>query len=440
VLAQIEEHQYAFARYVHISGRGDQASGLEQLRAGRVDVVVVLPDDPLAEVRAGRRAQVVVLHDRIDPLERTAIIFAARLAVDQMNAAVVAGVIDAGQDRAVPWQGVLERARRAVGSLDSALGSADPASVASARRELRSAMGDVDRALRATASLTDGLRSEAGSADRASLLGQLDEAAAAADRVEGALGDGNDEATRDQVRQLGSSLDRLDGTFVQYVGTDPAVLAQPFDTDVNSVAPVKRNLTDFYAPAAIILIVQQFGVAFGALSFVREAQLGIVELFRAGPLGATEALVGKYLAYLAVGGAVAAALTAGVTNLLGVPMAGGLPAFAAIIGLTLVASIGLGLVISLMSATDTQAVQYTLIALLASLFFSAFFLTLDQLAYPAKLVSWLLPATYGISLLRDNMLRGVGVDRGELAGLAAYGAVAFVAAWLGGRRRLAVER
>jgi ABC-2 type transport system permease protein len=111
-----------------------------------------------------------------------------------------------------------------------------------------------------------------------------------------------------------------------------------------------------------------------------------------------------------------------------------------IIGLTLVASIGLGLVISLLSASDTQAVQYTLIVLLASLFFSGFFLTLDQLAYPAKLVSWLLPATYGIDLLRDQMLRGIEPERMDLAAVAAYGAVAFAAAWIGGRRRLAVER
>jgi ABC-2 type transport system permease protein len=440
VLEQIEQHQDQFSRYVRISGSGDQAAGLDALRDGRVDVVVVLPDDPLAEVRQGRQAQVVVLHDRIDPLERTAIIFAARLAVDQMNAAVVAGVIGEGQERAEPWQAVLDRSRAAVAALDGAVASADPGAVAAARRDLRAAMGDVDRALRATASLTDGLRSEQGQAERTSLLGQLDDAAALADGVETTLGEGNDEATRDQVRQLGNVLDGVDRTFVQLVGTDPTVLAQPFATDVESVAPVKRNLTDFYAPAAIILIVQQFGVAFGALSFVRESQLGIVELYRAGPIGATEALLGKYLAYLAVGGAVATALTAAVTSLLGVPMAGSVGGFAVVIALTLVASIGLGLLISLVSASDTQAVQYTLIALLASLFFSAFFLTLDQLAYPAKVVSWLLPATYGISLLRDNMLRGAALDRMELAGLAAYAAVAFLVVLFGARRRLAVER
>ena len=69
-------------------------------------------------------------------------------------------------------------------------------------------------------------------------------------------------------------------------------------------------MTDWYAPAAVILMLQQFGVAFGALSFVRERQLGIVDVYRVAPVNATETLLGKYLAYLVIGGAIGAVLTA----------------------------------------------------------------------------------------------------------------------------------
>ena len=41
-------------------------------------------------------------------------------------------------------------------------------------------------------------------------------------------------------------------------------------------------------------MLQQFGVAFGALSFVRERRLGIVDVYRVAPVNATATLIGKY--------------------------------------------------------------------------------------------------------------------------------------------------
>jgi ABC-2 type transport system permease protein len=215
---------------------------------------------------------------------------------------------------------------------------------------------------------------------------------------------------------------------------------QPFDSAVESAAPSTTTITDFYAPAAVVLLVQQFGVAFAALTFVRERQIGILDVFRAAPLDAGETVVGKYLSYLMLGGLVAGVLTFMVVWVMGVPIAGTISSVAVALGLTLFASIGLGLIISLLSRTDSQAVQYTLLVLLASLFFSGFFLSVDQLSYPSRILSWLLPATYGMRLLRDTMLRGRTLDTAVVAALSAYGIVALAAVLAGTRRRLSVLR
>ena len=212
-------------------------------------------------------------------------------------------------------------------------------------------------------------------------------------------------------------------------------LGELADTVTSSLDQVP-DVTDWYAPAAVVLMLQQFGVAFGSLTFVRERQLGIVDVFRVAPVGATEALLGKYLAYLALGLAVGSALTALVVFAIGTPLAGGIWAVAAILALTLVASIGLGFVISLASGSDAQAVQYTMITLLASLFFSGFFLAVGQMEGVAKVIGWLLPVTFGMAMLRDVMLRGSGLDVRLVGGLAAYSVVAFVLALLGARRRI----
>jgi ABC-2 type transport system permease protein len=215
-------------------------------------------------------------------------------------------------------------------------------------------------------------------------------------------------------------------------------LVQPFTSEVELAAPRVNKVTDWYAPAAIVLMLQQFGVAFGALSFVRERQLGITDVLRIAPINAPETLFGKYLAYLVIGGGIATLLTALVVNVLDVPIAASVRDVAIVLGLTLFASIGLGFVISLISKTDSQAVQYTMILLLASLFFSGFFLSVGHMEGAARFIGWLLPVTYGMELLRDVMLRGTGLDRNAMLGLIAYGVVAFALALYGTRRRMAL--
>jgi ABC-2 type transport system permease protein len=136
---------------------------------------------------------------------------------------------------------------------------------------------------------------------------------------------------------------------------------------------------------------------------------------------------------------VAALLVTLVVQLLGVPLHGDPAAVAVVLGLVLVASVGLGFLISLMSPTDAQAVQYSMIVLLASLFFSGFFLAVERLAYPARIISWLLPATFGISLLRDVMLRGLSLHLSTTLALCAYAMIAILVSYLGTRRLLAAH-
>jgi ABC-2 type transport system permease protein len=70
-----------------------------------------------------------------------------------------------------------------------------------------------------------------------------------------------------------------------------------------------------------------------------------------------------------------------------------------------------------------------MIVLLASIFFSGFFIALHQLADTVQIVSWLIPATYGTMLLQDIMLRGLPLTLPVLLGLIGYGLILFIFAW-----------
>jgi ABC-2 type transport system permease protein len=435
LLEQVEQYADELGQYVAFAGAGsDEAAARRRLIDGEIDVIVSFPIDPLDTVLGGDQAPISVVHTRLDPIERTAISFASRLAVDQINGEILARIVGEGQNLAAPAGGVINAASSAVGALDSALGAGDEAAATGALDDLDATVAQIDLAVGTSTELSKELGGSGALDEPAAVIGgALDEIRTISQEIRGnpTVSEGS---TR--VSRLNELLATVSDRYEQFTSVDPGVLVRPFSSEVQLATDDVNRVTDWYAPAAVILMLQQFGIAFGALTFVRERQLGIVEVFRVAPVNAGETLIGKYVAFLAIGGAIGAFLTALVVTALDVPIAGSVGEIAIVMGLSLFASIGLGFVISLASASDAQAVQYTMITLLASLFFSGFFLSIGQMEGVARIISWLLPVSYGMKLLRDVMLRGTDLDVRYVAGLAAFGVAMYVLALLGARRRM----
>jgi ABC-2 type transport system permease protein len=70
-------------------------------------------------------------------------------------------------------------------------------------------------------------------------------------------------------------------------------------------------------------------------------------------------------------------------------------------------SLGIGFLISTLSQSDTQAVQLSMLMLLLSIFFSGFFLPLENFLAPVRALGYMMPITASIQALQDVMLRGV---------------------------------
>ena len=175
----------------------------------------------------------------------------------------------------------------------------------------------------------------------------------------------------------------------------------------------------FYIPGVIALLLQHLAITLAGLSVIREKLRGAMEIFRAAPVTAFEMLFGKYLSYTLIIGSLAAVLTALVVWGLGMPQLGPWGNYILVILALILASLGIGFHISLSARSDSQAIQYGMLTLLASIFFSGFFLPLYRLSLFVRFFSWLLPATYGTVLLQDVMLRGEAPQ--ALLTLALYG-------------------
>jgi ABC-2 type transport system permease protein len=216
----------------------------------------------------------------------------------------------------------------------------------------------------------------------------------------------------------------------------PEVVAAPTRADLVNIAPSEPGVIAYFGPAVLALILQHLAVTLVALSLVRERTTGVIELFRIAPVSTGEVLAGKVLAFGLLGSGIAFITIALLVYGFGVPMLGSEAAIAATVILLLVASLGLGLLIAVVSDSERQAVQLSLLVLLASVFFSGFVLAIDQFTEPVRVIAYMLPVTHGIRLLQDLLLRGSTTATWEFAALGAIAAVTLVAAWLLLRRSM----
>lgn len=279
---------------------------------------------------------------------------------------------------------------------------------------------------------------EQGQGDAGSLQTGLEDAIAKTQELRQTipLGDTN---TASQVDELLKSLNDTHDKLRQFRSMSSSVLVNPFTSDVSGLSPEQFSPTDFFAPAVIVLLLQHLSITFASLSIVREHHSGIMELFKVSPLTAFEILLGKLLTYLFFEIILAAIITGLAVWVLGIPMFGNWWNYCMAVFILLFTSLGLGFLISLISNTDMQAVQYSMLLLLTSIFFSGFLLDLRLMWKPITILAWSLPATYGIRMLQDIMLRGSSVPLLIFGGIAIIGIVLFLVNWLILRRKIEVQ-
>ena len=216
----------------------------------------------------------------------------------------------------------------------------------------------------------------------------------------------------------------------------PEVVAAPTRAEVENVAPSQPTVVQYFGAAVLALILQHMALTLIALSVVRERTTGLFELFRVSPITTLELIFGKLLAYGILCGAIAIVTIVLLVGPFGVPLLGDPALLAGVVGLLILASLGLGLLIAGVSDSERQAVQLSLLLLLGSVFFSGFVLAIDEFTEPVRSLTSILPVTHGIAMIGDVMFRG---SIGELWQLAALGGLAagfILIAWLLLRRAM----
>jgi ABC-2 type transport system permease protein len=432
---EISQYAQNFGPGLIFAGVTDnQQDALDRLKRGEVDLVAVAPVDPANTIRNNQQAIFTLYHNEIDPFQVSYVDYFGQVSVDEMNRVVLRNMAKQGQTDAADMQQTVQAMRDNARQAREALQRSDIATARTQQRQLSSNLSIVELAMGGTLSLlssvdqlgattqTTSTTHNSTDALRSLLVDLRNDTNATNDMQSGQ----DSSADIQKLQSIETRLDTLDSNLKGFRQINPDILVRPFGAKSASILTIQPRLSDYFAPAVVVLLLQHLAVTFAALSLVRDRQLGTLELFRASPLSALETLLGKYLSYLLFGGVLAIILTLLVRFGLGVPMLGAWSDYVAVVAALLFTSLGVGFFISLLSFTDSQAVQFAMIVLLASVFFSGMFLALTAFWEPVRLISWLLPATYATSLLQNIMLRGQAPGALLLAGLTVFGMLLFI--------------
>lgn len=195
--------------------------------------------------------------------------------------------------------------------------------------------------------------------------------------------------------------------------------------------PSMRSL-NFMIPGLIGLIIQMQAVILTAFAIVRERENGTLEQLIVTPIKPWELMVGKIAPYVVVAFLqVAIALAVG-TLWFQVEIAGSLALLLALSVVFLVGSLGIGLLISTLSKTQSQALQLSVVTILPAVLLSGFMFPREAMPPLLYYLGYLVPITYFLKIVRGIFLKGIGMEYlwFEVALLAVFGLAIFtLSAW-----------
>lgn len=195
---------------------------------------------------------------------------------------------------------------------------------------------------------------------------------------------------------------------------------------------------NYYLPGVIVLIVTIMSLLLSAMAVVREKEIGTMEQLIVSPILPVELIVGKILPF-----GVIAVVQVTMITLVGalwfhVPLRGSIPLLLLCTLLYLLTTLGAGLFLSTMCATQQEAMM--------SVFLFNFPLTLlSGFAYPIanmptiiQYLTILNPQRYYLTIIRSIFLKGVGVEVlwREMLALLVIGVVVIIMSSLRFRKRL----
>ena len=196
----------------------------------------------------------------------------------------------------------------------------------------------------------------------------------------------------------------------------------------------------FMIPGVLALILLVVTANLASMAIVREKEHGTLEQLNVTPLRRWELIVGKLLPYGLIALIDVLLVVAVAVFWFEIPLRGSFWLLLAMSGVYVLCTLALGLFISTISNTQQQAMMTaTFFFLIPMVYLSGFIFPIENMPAVIRPVTYLIPLTYFLVLVRGIFLKGIGLSLlwPQALALTAWGVVVLALAVMRSRKRIA---
>lgn len=239
------------------------------------------------------------------------------------------------------------------------------------------------------------------------------------------------------AQAVGSTL--TNGMRVQEVRMRGAPASQ-VGIDVRTRAwynPALRQ--EVFIVPGVLALVMQFTMTFLSMStIVRERELGTLEQLVVSPIQPWELMLGKMLPLITIGYINVTTILLLALFWFHVPVAGSVVLLYLTVLVFFFTTLGMGTLVSTIAKTYIQAVQMIQLFLMPSMLLSGFIFPVAAMPPVLQWLSYFVPLTYFLTIVRGIIIKGVGVEQlwWQIVLLTVLGLAVFATAVLRFRKRI----
>jgi ABC-2 type transport system permease protein len=164
----------------------------------------------------------------------------------------------------------------------------------------------------------------------------------------------------------------------------------------------------FYVPGIVAFLIMILTLLLTSMAIIREKESGTMEQLIVTPIKPWELILGKTIPFMIIAETQMMIVTVFAKYWFQVPLKGSVLLLFAATLLYLLSTLGIGLFISTISATQQQAMMTTFFFILPFFMLSGFVFPISNMPEIVQWMTWLNPLNYMLIIIRGIFLKGVG--------------------------------
>lgn len=214
--------------------------------------------------------------------------------------------------------------------------------------------------------------------------------------------DGSDSTIAAQAQQAASLIGLHYGLSIKGFSTTPKII----DVRTQMLYNPESRTANFMVPGLIAIILTITTVILTSLSIVKEKEKGTLEQILVTPVEPMGLMLGKLAPFNIIAFIQVLVVITIMHTLFAVPIMGSVLLLLLMSLAYIFCMLGLGLLISTKARNQMQAIQYAFLTMLPSILLSGFMYPRSEMPTLIYMISYLIPATYYIDIMRGIVLRG----------------------------------